>query len=152
MTRASVPILARLLKQRFGQRVTCAYGGIIGRAENREMVRVLKLEFSHLRHLSFSNYTRFALVDTQPRTGNNQLPEELPPDLVFDHHPIRKATKSARFHDVRTDYGATATMLCEYLAAAEISATHALATAVVYAIRSETQDFRRESAGPEIFT
>ncbi len=146
---ASASVLARLLKQGFGQRVTCAYGGIIGRAENREMVRVLKLEFSHLRHLSFSNYARFALVDTQPHTGNNQLPKEITPDLVFDHHPLRKATRSAPFYDVRNEYGATATLLSEYLAAAEVEPTRALATAVVYAIRSETQDFRRESAGPD---
>lgn len=146
---ASASVLARLLKQGFGQRVTCAYGGIIGRAENREMVRVLKLEFSHLRHLSFSNYARFALVDTQPKTGNNQLPENVTPDLVFDHHPVRKATRKVPFYDVRTDYGATATLLSEYLAAAEVEPTRALATAVVYAIRSETQDFRRESAGPD---
>jgi len=146
---ASASVLARLLRQGFGQRVTCAYGGIIGRAENREMVRILKLEFSHLRHLSFSNYSRFALVDTQPRTGNNQLPEEVTPDLVFDHHPLRKATRSVPFFDVRTEYGATATFLSEYLAAAEVEPTRALATAVVYAIRSETQDFRRESAGPD---
>lgn len=146
---ASASVLSRLLQQRFGRRVTCAYGGIIGRAENREMVRVLKLDFSHLRHLSFSNYAHFALVDTQPKTGNNQLPGDITPDLVFDHHPVRRATQSAPFYDIRTEYGATATLLSEYLAAAEVEPTKALATAVVYAIRSETQDFRRESAGPD---
>lgn len=146
---ASAQVLARILHHRFHQKVTCAYGGIIGRAENREMVRVLKLPFSHLRHLSLKNYARFALVDTQPRTGNNQLPDDVTPDLVFDHHPLRRATQSARHYDVRTDYGATGTMLAEYLDAAELEPTRALATALVYAIRSETQDFRRESASPD---
>jgi nanoRNase/pAp phosphatase (c-di-AMP/oligoRNAs hydrolase) len=146
---ASASALARLLQHRFGQKATCAYGGIIGRAENREMVRTLKIELSHLRYLSFANYSRFALVDTQPKTGNNQLPAEITPDLVFDHHPLRRATQSAAFFDVRTGYGATATMLAEYLEAGGVEPTRALATAMVYAIRSETQDFRRESAGPD---
>lgn len=146
---ASAQLLARLLEHRFGQVVTCGYGGLIGRAENREMVRSLKLPFSHLRHLRFENYARFALVDTQPRTGNNQLPRKIVPDAVFDHHPLRRATQSAAFYDVRTDYGATATLLSEYLAAADLEPTRSLATAMVYALRSETQDFRRESAGPD---
>ncbi len=146
---AAASVLSRLLQHRFGQKVTCAYGGIVGRAENQEMVRTLKLELTHLRYLSFANFARFALVDTQPRTGNNQLPREIAPDLVFDHHPLRRATQSARFFDVRTDYGATATLLSEYLDAAGVEPTRALATAMVYAIRSETQDFRRESAGPD---
>ena len=146
---ASASVLARLLQHRFGSKVTCAYGGIVGRAENREMVRLLKLEFSHLRYLTLANFDHFALVDTQPRTGNNQLPKNLVPDLVFDHHPLRRATQSAAFFDVPTDYGATATLLSEYMEAGEVEPTRALATAMVYAIRSETQDFRRESAGPD---
>jgi len=146
---AAASVLARILHHRFGMKVTCGYGGIVGRAENRAMVRLLKLDFSHLRHLSFDNYARFALVDTQPRTGNNQLPKKIVPDLVFDHHPVRRATQSVPFYDVRTDYGATATLLSEYMQAAGIEPTRALATAIVYAIRSETQDFRRESAGPD---
>ena len=146
---ASAAVLARILDHRFGQRATCGYGGIIGRAENREMVRTLGLELTHLRHLSFARFGRFALVDTQPATGNNQLPRQLVPDVVFDHHPRRRATAAARFVDVRTEYGATATILGEYLEASGLEPTRALATALVYALRSETQDFRRESAGPD---
>ena len=69
---ASAVLLCNLLRRAFKQRATAAYGGIVGRAENREMVRSLHLEISHIRHLSLKRYQRFALVDTQPRTG---LPE-----------------------------------------------------------------------------
>jgi nanoRNase/pAp phosphatase (c-di-AMP/oligoRNAs hydrolase) len=146
---ASAQILARVLRQAFRQRVTAAYGGIIGRAENREMVRSLRLPFSHVRHLSFKNYRHFALVDTQPRSGNNQLPARIVPDVVIDHHPVRANTLSGPFHDIRPQYGATATLLAEYMLAAEIRPTHALATALIYALRSETQDFAREHVGPD---
>lgn len=146
---AAAAALARILDECFGRQVTCGYGGIIGRAENREMVRVLKIPLSHLRYLSWDDYEHFALVDAQPGTGNNQLPKRITADVVFDHHPKRRSTAGARFTDIRTEYGATATILGEYLEAAGLEPTKALATAMVYAIRSETQDFLRESAGPD---
>lgn len=141
---AAAAALSKLLRRRYQRRVTMAYGGLIGRAENQEMVRVLGIKLSHLRYLNWNHYKHFALVDTQPRTGNNQLPEDRIPDLVFDHHPIRRATRDAAISDIRVDYGATATILTEYLLAAEVEITKLNATALIYAIRSETQDFGRE--------
>jgi nanoRNase/pAp phosphatase (c-di-AMP/oligoRNAs hydrolase) len=146
---AAAMALGKLLRQRMGRSVTVAYGGIVGRAENREMVRVLKLELSRWRHLNLKNYRHFALVDCQPQTGNSQLPAEIVPDLVFDHHPLRKQTGASPFVDVRTDYGATASILAEYVIAADLTVTQREATAFVYAIRSETLDFSREAAGPD---
>jgi nanoRNase/pAp phosphatase (c-di-AMP/oligoRNAs hydrolase) len=89
---ASALILTRVLRGAFRQKVTTAYGGIVGRAENREMVRSLRLELSHVRHLNLKSYEHFALVDTQPHTGNNQLPRRVVPDIVIDHHPVRANT------------------------------------------------------------
>jgi nanoRNase/pAp phosphatase (c-di-AMP/oligoRNAs hydrolase) len=146
---AATAALSLILRRGFRRRTTVAYGGMIGRAENREMVRVLKLQLSHLRHLNRRNYQHFALIDCQPWTGNSQLPKGIVPDLVIDHHPLRKATQSAFCADVRPQYGATATILAEYLEAAGLHPTRALATGLVYAIRSETQDFGREAAGPD---
>ncbi len=146
---AGAAALSKLLRKGFKKRVTTAYGGIIGRAENQEMVRVLRIRLSHIRHLNWKHYRHFALVDTQPGTGNNQLPEGIAPDLVFDHHPLRRATAKAAFADVRTEYGATATIVAEYLFARGIEPSKREATAFVYAIRSETQDFGREFSGPD---
>ena len=146
---ASALLLTRVLRAAFQQSVTTAYGGIIGRAENREMFKSLRLRFSHVRHLNMKRYRHFALVDTQPRSGNNQLPQRVVPDIVVDHHPLRPSTQTAPFFDVRPHYGATATILGEYLLASGVRSTRAIATALIYAIRSETQDFAREYAGPD---
>jgi nanoRNase/pAp phosphatase (c-di-AMP/oligoRNAs hydrolase) len=145
----SAALLSRLLRRGFHCKVVTAYGGLIGRAENQEMFKSLRLGFSHVRRLDLSRFRCFALVDTQPGTGNNQLPPDARPDVVIDHHPLRKATQQARFYDVRPDYGATATLLAEYLEAAGLPLTHALASGVVYALRSETRDFGREFAPPD---
>lgn len=140
---ASAAGLAKILRRGFRHQVTIAYGGIIGRAENQEMVKTLGLRLSHVRHLNWKNYRNIALVDAQPGTGNNQL-DNILPHLVFDHHPMRRATQKVRFADIRTDYGATATMIAEYVSAVGHELNKREATAFVYAIRSETQDFGRE--------
>ncbi len=142
-------ILARILSRRFHRDATMAYGGLIGRAENREMVRALALEPRHLRSLDFGRFQRFALVDAQPDAGNHQLPASVTADVVIDHHPLRKATQACPFFDVRPEYGATATILAEYLEASGVEIPHSLATGLVYAIRTETREFGREFAGPD---
>src|SRR5436305_2156569 len=146
---ASALILTRVLRSAFRQKATTAYGGIIGRAENREMVKSLRLRLSHVRNLNLKRYQRFALADTQPKSGNNQLPPRAVPDIVIDHHPLRQATRLGPFHDVRPKYGATATILAEYLLASGVRSTHAIATALIYALRTETNDFAREFTGPD---
>ena len=141
---ASAATLGRILRNGFKQKVTLAYGGIVGRAENRELVRVLGVKLSHVRHLSARSYQRFALVDAQPFTGNSQVPDGVTPDLVFDHHPERQPVPEVPFSDIRPSYGATATVLAEYLEVSGLPLPGSLATAIVYAIRSETQEFGRE--------
>jgi nanoRNase/pAp phosphatase (c-di-AMP/oligoRNAs hydrolase) len=145
---ASAIGLTRVLRA-LGCRATAAYGGIIGRAENREMVRALKLKISHVRTLQLGRFRHFALVDTQPGTGNNQLPERAVPDVVLDHHPKRAASRAAGFVDIRPEYGATATMVAEHMLAAGLRITAHEATAMVYAIRTETRDFGREASSPD---
>lgn len=138
-------ILAKVLRTGFQRRVTTAYGGIIGRAENQEMVRSLGMQFSQARRLKLKSYRYVALVDCQPATGNSPLPDDLAPEVVIDHHPRRPRTSASAFHDLRSDYAASATIVAEYLLAAGIPANRREATALVYAIRSETLDFSRQA-------
>jgi nanoRNase/pAp phosphatase (c-di-AMP/oligoRNAs hydrolase) len=145
---ASAVALTRVLRA-VGRRATAAYGGMIGRAENREMVRALRLRLSHVRHLNLRQFDHFALVDTQPETGNNQLPAGVVPEIVLDHHPRRKSTRNVALQDVRPEYGATATIAAEYLLASGLTVSANEATALVYAIRTETRDFGREASGPD---
>ena len=83
----------------------------------------------------------------QPR-----VPEADPPrvGVVFDHHPIRRLTRTARFTDIRSRYGATCSILYEYLTAAQLDIPTRLATAMIYGIRSDTQDLGRESTRADI--
>jgi nanoRNase/pAp phosphatase (c-di-AMP/oligoRNAs hydrolase) len=127
-----------------------ALGGIIGRAENRAMVRELKLELPPLEKLDLSLYGGFALVDTQPGTGNNSLPADKKCDIVIDHHPLRATTPNdIPWRDIRPDVGATATIVYGYLREQKIAIDATLATAFLYAIKSETRDLGREAGDEE---
>lgn len=143
---ASAAGVALLLERARGLEVTVGYSGIIGRAENRAMVEMLDLGIRHISELDFANFRHFALIDAQPYTGNSAIPDDRVPDIVIDHHPLREATRKARFYDVREGLGASATIVTGYLKEAGVEIPHDLATALLYGIRSETQDLGREAS------
>lgn len=122
--------------------VILRYSGIVGRAENREMVRLLKIKIRPLGKRDIRSGDAVALVDSQPLTGNVTLPKGVKPTVVIDHHPLRKTTKAA-FIELQVDAGATATILSEFLLASGIEITSQVATALCYGISSETQHLGR---------
>ncbi|HEV8130099.1 MAG TPA: DHH family phosphoesterase [Acidobacteriota bacterium] len=136
--------LRQAVLQKLGIDGILAYGGVLGRAENQTMVRKLQINMTHVREVDFKKDQAIAIVDTQPRTGNNPLPSGVAPDVVIDHHPLRQETIGVPYYDVREDYGATSTMLLEYLSTAGVKLTRELATALFYAIKSETVNLVRE--------
>lgn len=143
---SSAVTLAYIVKNKFKIPCSIKYGGIVGRAENRAMIRVLDFKVTPFVESDIKSNIDFALVDTQPKTGNNSFPKKRKPVIVIDHHPIRKNTE-ANFIDIRPDYGATATILSEYLLESGLEIPSRIATALSYGISSETQDLGRE-AGP----
>jgi nanoRNase/pAp phosphatase (c-di-AMP/oligoRNAs hydrolase) len=146
---ASGWVLRHLLRHKLGLRATLAYEGIVGRAENRAMVDHLRIPLVPFAEVDPYRYDAIALIDTQPATGNNSLPADLLPRVVVDHHPMRPATRPVPFCDVRPDYGATATIVTEYLQVSGLDLPPRYATALFYAIRSETQNLGRDSANPD---
>ncbi|MDQ7778164.1 MAG: DHH family phosphoesterase [Planctomycetota bacterium] len=124
---------------------TLAYSGLIGRAENKAMVSELGIEISPFENLVVDNFEALALVDTQPRFGNISLPPNREPLVVVDHHNRKGRAPRAAFWDIREDYGATSTIMYEYLRTARMGIDTRLATALFYAIKSETQDLGREA-------
>lgn len=122
--------------------VIMRYSGIVGRAENREMIRLLKIKIRPLGKKEIRAGDTVALVDSQPLTGNVTLPKGVKPAIVIDHHPLRKTTK-APFIDLHVESGATATIVAEYLLASGLEITSQVATALCYGISSETQHLGR---------
>jgi nanoRNase/pAp phosphatase (c-di-AMP/oligoRNAs hydrolase) len=147
---ASAFALFKLIETIDGVTARIAFGGFVGRAENRTMVHELGLPITPTWAVGFDDVDLIALVDTQPGTGNNSLPEDRTADIVIDHHPIREDTRKARFWDVRTDCGSSCTILTRYLEAAGVPLKGRVATALFYGIQSETQDLGREACEADL--
>ena len=142
---ASAAALQYIVHQLTERESVIALGGIIGRAENRAMVKYLNINLVPVREIDFGKDTKVALVDTQPGRSNNSLPTEIRPAAVIDHHPSYGACDGIPFVDLREDYGATSTILTEYLRDSHVTVESKIATALFYGINAETQDLGREA-------
>jgi nanoRNase/pAp phosphatase (c-di-AMP/oligoRNAs hydrolase) len=141
--------LGHLFAHELGAAVTLAHGGIVGRAQNRAMVDTLGMPLVPVERIDPDAFDLIALVDSQPETGNNSLPHGHRIDVVIDHHPVRPASARAPWCDIRPDFGATSTIVFEYLRARGVPLDAKLATAFFFALRTETRDLGRESTGAE---
>ena len=140
---ASAFALRHLLSEETGVKSRIVHRGIIGRAENKALVRYLGRPLQRLSDTDLASSLPVALVDTQPGAGNNALPAGRSPLIVLDHHPLRPATAAAPFADIRSELGATSTILTQYLQAAGVEPGPRLATALFYGIKTDTRGLSR---------
>jgi nanoRNase/pAp phosphatase (c-di-AMP/oligoRNAs hydrolase) len=139
--------LAKLLQARLQLCAPLAHGGVIARAENRALVEELHVELLSVGTFDWAAYDAIALLDCQPASGNHSLPADTIPTVVLDHHPLTGELHTATLADIRPDYGATCTILTEYLEDAQIHVDERLATALFYGIKTDTQDLGRQASG-----
>src|SRR5262245_35768609 len=125
-------------------------GGIVGRAENRAMLTYLNIALVPVSEVRFDGETVVVLVDTQPGRPNNSLPEGVVPAAVVDHHPAYDEYPGVEFLDLREEYGATSTIVTEYVQDSKLAPEPKIATALFYGIAAETQDLGREATAADI--
>jgi nanoRNase/pAp phosphatase (c-di-AMP/oligoRNAs hydrolase) len=148
---ASAATLRYIAKTLAGKDAAIALGGFVGRAENRAMVRYLNIPLVPVADLPLRDPdTVIALVDTQPGRLNNSLPDDVKPSIVIDHHPQYGPIDQVPFADMRDGYGATSTILTEYLMDKRLRVETKIATALFYGIMAETQDLGREASDPDM--
>jgi nanoRNase/pAp phosphatase (c-di-AMP/oligoRNAs hydrolase) len=112
---------------------------VIKRPDNLAMIRLLGAELTQMDPIEPTRFSRVVMVDSQP--GHNKAFASLTPDVIIDHHPV--SAYVAGFQDIRPTYGATATIITEYLRAAGIKPSVKLATGLFHAIKTDTSDFER---------
>jgi nanoRNase/pAp phosphatase (c-di-AMP/oligoRNAs hydrolase) len=131
-----------------GTEATLQYPGEIRHQENRAFQTVLELDFERVERAGDIVSDDVVLVDhNAPRGFDGSSAVE--PFAVVDHHP-GNGTGDV-FTDVRTDYGACATILAEYFQSldaetnpdngesdTEMSISESLATGLLYGIQSDT--------------
>jgi nanoRNase/pAp phosphatase (c-di-AMP/oligoRNAs hydrolase) len=111
------------------------------RQQNIEFVSSMRLHIQLLDQVDLSSYRLIALLDAQPSFLDDRL-NFIKPQIVFDHHP-REGEWQAPLEDVRSDYGALSSILTEYLLCARVKIPRNLHTALLYGIKSDTDNFDR---------
>src|SRR6266849_1084332 len=124
-------------------KTTAIIGAIQGvtRPENLRMVNLLDIHVEPITRESLTEYDRIAMVDVQPHYFGGLIERV---DLVIDHHPEQPGY-TAVFKDIRPDYGSTSTILTEHLRAVDVNISERTATAMLYAIKSDTLFFNRQA-------
>lgn len=120
---------------------------IIDRPDNLALLETLRIKMRELDSLDREEITKWAIVDSQPHHSPDL--EGLPFDVVIDHHQPDPDLSGAHI-DIREEYGATSTMMTEYLRAAKIKPSARLATALFLGIKNDTNDFVRPAISSDL--
>ncbi|NQT68961.1 MAG: DHH family phosphoesterase, partial [Desulfobacteraceae bacterium] len=137
---ASAKAIKRLLWRKVSS-VTISNINVIERPDNLAMIRLLGVALVPIDEIDASRFSRFVIVDSQPE--HNEIFNKIKPDVIIDHHP--ETGVRAPYLDIRPKYGATASIMTEYLRAARIKPSAKLATGLFYAIKTDTGNFERQT-------
>jgi nanoRNase/pAp phosphatase (c-di-AMP/oligoRNAs hydrolase) len=136
---ASALAVKRLLSKR-AHKTVMTHINEIKRLDNLAMVKLLMIPTVPFDQIDTDSFTHRVLVDAQP--DHSEVFESFTYDAIIDHHP-RKKKWNARYVDIRPKYGANSSIMTEYLRGAGIKPSMKLATALLYAIKTDTANFER---------
>jgi nanoRNase/pAp phosphatase (c-di-AMP/oligoRNAs hydrolase) len=137
---ASGLALRSLLHRTKSTAIIGAFQGMT-RPENIRMANLLDISVEPITEESIHSFERIATVDVQPHYFGDLLHQV---DLVIDHHPERSGYTTA-FADIRPNYGSTSTILTEHLRSVDTHISERTATAMLYAIKSDTLFLSRQT-------
>jgi nanoRNase/pAp phosphatase (c-di-AMP/oligoRNAs hydrolase)/uncharacterized UPF0146 family protein len=122
------------------------YDGEIGHQENSAFVNTLGIDLLARESIeSLDEYGGLALIHYAD-SGGMEVDDV---DIYIDHEEPEENVE-ARFADVRRNVSATSTILTKYLQELDLSPTETVATALLYGIRAETVDFKRETTPADL--
>jgi nanoRNase/pAp phosphatase (c-di-AMP/oligoRNAs hydrolase) len=140
-------IALRTLLERKASSSPIVCSGEITRPENRRMAELLRIQVTEVSAAELARYERLMVVDTQPRPPLGRDGQRL---AVIDHHP-QDAHCPVELADIRPHYGATATILTEYLRGVdERRIRRPLATALLYGIKTDTASLSRGVSAADV--
>ncbi len=123
------------------------YLGDIGQQENRAFVNLLGIELNRLEDpaTAYGDMDRVVLVATSLLKDGLDLDV----DVIIDHDDPDLEI-DVEFVDLRPNVSATSTILTKYVQEFDMNVSEETATALLYGIRSETIDFRRDTTPADL--
>ena len=119
-------------------KVTVSIKGKISGGVNAVFVREADLKLAPWDEQALKDYDAILLVDVQPMFAFSPLPAGVEPIGVIDHHRGKRGKKlTCPFCDVRTDVGATASIIFSYFMELEQPISRDLGATLLYAIESD---------------
>lgn len=143
---ASALALRALLKRNKQTAIIGHLGDKISRPENVAMIELLEIDLQELHIEDLKDFDSIALLDVQPPFFGPELPQV---NTVIDHHPL-VGSYDAGFKEIRTEEGATSTILTRYLRASQTVISERLATALLYGIKTDTVMLNRDADPDDI--
>ena len=140
-------VALQAIAEAHGVEADILYDGDIGHQENRAFVNLLGIELLALSEVeSLADYPLIALVDHM-KSGELGLDTDV--DIFIDHYEP-ETDYDAGFIDVRPNVSSTSTILTKYIQEFDLSPSEAVATALLYGIRAETLDFKRDTTPADL--
>ena len=139
-------VALRAIASARGVNADIIYDGDIGHQENRAFVNLLGIGLTDAAAADdIGAYETVALVD-HTKSGE---PADVPVDVFIDHFDPDEGV-DADFADVRPNVSSTSTILTKYLQEFDLSPSEEVATGLLYGIRAETLDFKRDTTPADL--
>jgi nanoRNase/pAp phosphatase (c-di-AMP/oligoRNAs hydrolase) len=130
--------LLHLLRKRLPKaKVSMSVKGTVAGGVNATFARLSELDLVPWDDQKLGEYDAFILLDTQPVSAYSPLPRSIDPTAVIDHHRGRHSKPHCPFCDIRTDVGATSSIIFSYFMELEEPISPALAASLLFAIESD---------------
>ncbi|WP_235855667.1 DHH family phosphoesterase [Methanofollis fontis] len=127
------------------------YDGNIGHQENRAFVNLLDITMERITPEVLGECEHLAIVDSSAPGVNNALDRDARVNIIIDHHKNgTHDSTTSDFVDIRPGMGATASIMTQYLQELDIPVDTKVATALLYGIRADTRDFRRNTSPQDL--
>ena len=118
------------------------HSGEVGHKENRAFVNLLGIDLTGTDDADSVEYDTVAVVAQQRRTNPEH---EDSADILIDDHD-----HNIRFVDIRSNLSSTSTILTKYIQELDITPDGTVATALLYGIRAETVEFKRDTTPADL--
>ena len=122
------------------------YDGEIGHQENRAFVNLFGIDLVSLSEVGLDSYDTLALVD-HAKASAPAVDESI--DIFIDHFEP-EAEYDTTFTYVRPNVSSTSTILTKYIQEFDLNLSEDVATALLYGIRAETLDFKRDTTPADL--
>jgi len=122
------------------------YDGEIGHQEDRAFVNLIGVDLRARDSVEFDAYDTLALVD---HAQSMKQGIDRPIDVLIDHNEPEEEYDAA-FADVRSNVSSTSTILTKYVQEFDLNLDDTVATALLYGIRAETLDFKRDTTPADL--